>query len=199
MKKVVRLTERQLQEVIRKVIKEQVSQTKPSQGKNFVQNYDNGTVEYKLPKIKSTKDLVDFQNWATPHGSQTAAMKWLLDPKGGGLVLRGKDNQRVSGLDLRAQNDDAASAGIWNLFTDAMNAVARTGMVGSARDYNGPEFRKVLRGITQGGVPGGREQNRYDSESIINQYIWGLDDQDPRRGGVSSFGPALVKVVKAMG
>ena len=169
---------------------------KTGQGKNFVEKYPNGNVEYKLPRIKSTDDLVSFVNWSRPHGSQTEAMKWLLDPKGGGLVLRGKDNKRVSGLDAYSQTNDAVSAGIWNLFSDAMNAVARTGMVGSASAYNGPEFRKVLRGITQGGVPGGNEGNRYDSESIINDYILGVDNQ---RGGFSSFGPALVKVVKAMG
>ena len=188
MKKVVRLTERQLQEVIRKVINEQVSQTKPSQGKNFVEKFPQGNVEYKLPRIKSTDDVVDWVNWFTPHGSTREAYKWLLDPKGGGLCYK-KDafgNTRENEL------------AIWQLFNDAMEAVARTGIVGSVSAYNGPEFRKVLRGIAQGTAPGGRHDRGYDSEAIINGLISGINCEDPKRT-MSSFGHALKNVVKAMG
>ena len=183
MKKVVRLTERQLQEVIRKVINEQVSKTKPSQGKNFV----DGDIEYKLPRIKSADDVVNWANWFTPHGSTRQAYNWLLDPNGGGLCLQ-KDafgNKR---------NDELA---IWKLFNDAMDAVARTGIVGSVAAYNGPEFRKVLRGIAQGTAPGGRHDSGYDSEAVINGLISGVNCEDPKRT-MSSFGLALKNVVKAM-
>lgn len=145
MKKIVRLTEKQLEEIVRKVIAEQDAQAGETQ-----QFTDAAGVTYKLPGITDSEAWGRFVNFS--NGSYAGAMDMLRK-----LNLQQQSNSQMSPNpmdvnikwnevktldDKRALNADR----LISFFTDGLQAIAQTGFQ-DKRYFTTPQFQKVLADI----------------------------------------------------
>jgi len=145
MKKIVRLTEKQLEEIVRKVIAEQDAQAGETQ-----QFTDNAGVTYKLPGITDSEAWSRFVNFA--DGDYAGAMNMLRK-----LNLQSQSNRQMSPNpmdvnikwnevktldDKRALNADR----LISFFTDGLQAIAQTGLQ-DKRYFTTPQFQQVLADI----------------------------------------------------
>lgn len=143
MKKIVRLTEKQLEEIVRKVIAEQDAQSGEPQ-----QYTDGEGVTYKLPGITDSEAWGRFVNFA--NGDYAEAMNILRK-----LSLNQQSNRQMTPNpmdvnikwneiktldDKRALNADR----LISFFTDGLRAIAQTGFLKDKRYFTTPEFQQAL-------------------------------------------------------
>lgn len=167
MKKIIRLTETQLEDIIRKVIAEQ-----DTEGTELWK--DSAGVEYKLPGIKSNDDWSRYVNFG---GSRYAtAMKMLrnlgLRYKSGSMRPNPMDvgirwNEVKKLDDPRAENADI----LMRNFQDGLAAIAQTGLQ-DTRGFKTPEFKNALaeQGNTKAADVERRYENYYDVLQKLGQY-----------------------------
>jgi hypothetical protein len=144
MKKVIRLTEKQLEDIVRRVIAEQDSQ------EDEVYWTDTAGVAYKLPGITDSEKWSTFVNWGPAGGNLGKGMALLRKfglryASGRGMNPNPMDvgikwNQVRSLSDPRHRNGDK----VYSMFTDGLAAVAQTGYT-DKRYWKTPQFAKVMR------------------------------------------------------
>jgi len=140
MKKVIRLTEKQLEDIVRRVIAEQ-------DGQEGAQYTDESGVTYKLPGITDSEKWGTLVNWAL-NGSIAEAMDLLrkyglkpgnrrMDPNP--MDVNIKWDTITSLNDPRQVNADR----LISMFTNALIAVGKTGYT-DKRYWQTPQFTNVM-------------------------------------------------------
>jgi len=143
MKKVVRLTEKQLEEIVRKVIAEQDAQAGETQ-----QFTDDSGVTYKLPGIKDSEAWGRFVNFA--DGSYANAMKMLRDlglqPQSNATMEPNPMDLSIKWNEVKTLNDRRAlnADRLTSFFTDGLEAIAETGWH-DERYFRTAPFQKALK------------------------------------------------------
>lgn len=143
MKKIVRLTEKQLEEIVRKIITEQDAQAGETQP--FT---DAAGRPYKLPNIKNSQDWEIFVNWNGNNGLNHAfntlkklGLQW-------GEMRMDPDPMYVNWDEFK-NNDykwkllDEKADILYSFFSDGLQAIAITGYT-DKYDFRKPEFANEM-------------------------------------------------------
>jgi hypothetical protein len=142
-KKIIRLTENQLEKIVRKVLAEQQDQP------DFFTSEETGET-YKLPQIQSLEDVNKFIN--IDGGGYADVMKIL---RNFGLKWdTSKSRPSVNPMDVNVKWNQGAAVNVANqlfsYFSDGLSAIALTGMI-DKKFYNTPTFVKAYNNQVYGG------------------------------------------------
>ena len=142
-KKIIRLTENELEKIVRKVLAEQQDQP------NFFTSEDTGET-YKLPQIKSLEDVNKFINIGTT-GSSADIMKILRDfgLRWDTSKYRPSVNPMDTNVNWKNKNAMAAASQLYSYFSDGLAAIALTGMI-DEKYYKTPTFVKAYNNEVYG-------------------------------------------------
>ena len=167
MKKIIRLTETQLEDIIRKVIAEQ-----DTEGTELWK--DAAGVEYKLPGITDSEAWSRYVNFG--GGRYATAMKMLrnlglrtksgisMQPNPMDVGIRWNEVKTLD--DPRAKNADR----LLSIFQDGLQTIAQTGLQ-DTRGFKTPEFKNALAEVgTKAADVERLYDNYYDVLQKLGQY-----------------------------
>jgi len=148
-KKIIRLTEKQLEDIVRKVIQEQTEDG--NENEYFTTEW--GDV-YKLPQIKNLEDVNNFVNFQ-PDGSYAKYMKMLRNY---GLSYKNQPIQNPLDVSSDAKwskqknpksDLNVAADRLLDFFWDGLGTVAKTGFT-EKRLWNTPQFQTAFNNEVYG-------------------------------------------------
>jgi len=135
MKKIIKITEKQIEDIVHRVIAEQ------EESSEFYT--DKGGKTYRLPEIESDEDVIKFTNIDDISDKdmmkklRTYNLTWAKRPKRNPLDINIKWSEVEKGGDVEKN-----ASIVRNFFSDGLMAIAKTGYI-KPNQYKNPPFEDV--------------------------------------------------------